>query len=138
MRVIEKDGFILAKLIKPDDIKPGLSFFSDDNDFLQVGAWEYEAGKNLLPHVHNIVERVINRTHEVLYVAQGSLKATIYTLDAEVVESLTLEQGDILVLLSSGHGYQILEDNTRVLEIKNGPYLGAEKDRSRIEIKEET
>jgi hypothetical protein len=137
VRIIEKDGLIFAKLIKQNDIKSGLSFFSDDRDFLQVGTWEYEAGRQLLPHIHNIAERTINRTHEVLYILQGSLKATIYTLNAEIVESLVLEQGDILILLSSGHGYRILEDNTRVLEIKNGPYLGAEVDRRRIEVEEQ-
>jgi hypothetical protein len=132
--IIEKDGCILAKWIRPDDIKPGLTFFSEDTDFLQAGTWEYDAGKILLPHIHNIVDRTVSRTHEVLYVLSGRLEAAIYTLDAKIVETLTLEAGDILILLASGHGYRILEKNTRVLEIKNGPYLGAEIDRYRINI----
>jgi hypothetical protein len=60
----------------------------------------------------------------------------IYTLDAEEVETLILEAGDVLVLLSSGHGYRILEDGTRVIEIKNGPYPGADVDRRRITVEE--
>jgi uncharacterized protein YjlB len=136
VRVIEKDGVPLAKWIKPDDIKPGLSFFSNDDEFLQVGAWNYDAGKKLLAHIHNTVERTINRTHEVLYVISGRLEAVIYTLDAEEVKTLILEAGDVLVLLSSGHGYRILEDGTRVIEIKNGPYPGADADRRRITVEE--
>jgi hypothetical protein len=132
MYVIEKDGVILAKLIKPDDIKPGLNFFSDDSEFIQVGAWVYEKGQVLLPHIHNCVERIINRTNEVLYIINGKVEATIYTIQEEVVEKLVLESGDVLILLTSGHGYEILEKGTRVLEVKNGPYLGAEIDRKRI------
>jgi hypothetical protein len=38
-----------------------------------------------------------------------------------------------MVLLAGGHGYEILEDNTKILEVKNGPYLGASEDRKRIQ-----
>ena len=41
-------------------------------------------------------------------------------------------EGDVVILLRGGHGYDIIEDGTQVLEIKNGPYLGAEVDRRRI------
>ena len=55
------------------------------------------------------------------------------TLQAEGYE--TLSAGDIdeaMALLRHGHGYEILENDTRVLEIKNGPYPGAERDRVRF------
>jgi hypothetical protein len=132
MHIIERNGVVLAKLIKPEDVKPGLNFYSENHDFIQVGVWEYEKDKNLLAHIHNVLERTINRTNEVLYIIKGRLEATIYTVQEELVEKLILESGDILILLTSGHGYKILEDGTRVLEIKNGPYLGAELDRVRI------
>jgi hypothetical protein len=83
-------------------------------------------------HIHNEVERKIIRTQEVLYIKKGSIKAQIYTLDEVFVKEIIVKEGDILVLLNSGHGYQILEDKTQVLEIKNGPYLGAEVDRRRF------
>jgi hypothetical protein len=43
-----------------------------------------------------------------------------------------LERGDTIILLNGGHGYEILSDNTKVLEVKNGPYVGADKDRERL------
>ena len=36
-------------------------------------------------------------------------------------------------MLRGAHGYDILENGTQVLEVKNGPYVGAELDRKRIE-----
>ncbi|MEG1523724.1 MAG: hypothetical protein RRZ24_04900 [Clostridia bacterium] len=132
MKVIEKDGLVLAKHITPDDWSGGLSFFSSDEEFIQVGAWKYDSGKELRAHIHNEVERKVTRTCEALYIVSGGLHAMIYSLQEELIAELDAHAGDILILLNSGHGYQILEDDTRVLEIKNGPYLGADADRRRI------
>ena len=63
---------------------------------------------------------------------KGAILAEIYDLEENKIESLTVNQGEMLVLLESGHGYTILEEDTTVLEVKNGPYLGAEVDRRRI------
>lgn len=132
MREIKKDGAVLARHITPEDIKDGLNFFSEDNEFIQVGAWGYDSGKELLAHIHNEVPRTAVRTYEALYIISGSLTAKIYALNGEPVEAFTVKAGEILILLECGHGYSILEDNTRVLEFKNGPYPGAETDRYRI------
>ncbi len=129
---IKHEGKIIAKHIPADLWGEGLSFFSDDQDFLQVGTWSYKSGKQLAKHIHNDVERSVNRTHEVLFVRQGSLRATIYNLNQEEVGNIILSAGDVLILMDCGHGYEILEDNTKVLEIKNGPYLGADIDRRRF------
>lgn len=132
MKIIEKEGVVLAKHIQPQDWAEGLSFFSEDEDFIQVGAWSYNAGKDLLKHIHNEVPRTVTRTCECLYIVQGAIRAEIYDLQETFVESFTARAGDIVILLDSGHGYSILEDGTKVLEVKNGPYLGAETDRHRF------
>lgn len=132
MKEITKKGTVLARHIEPDDIKEGLNFFSEDKEYIQVGAWGYDSGKKLLAHIHNEVPRTVARTCEALYVISGSLTAKIYDLDGEFVDTFAVKAGEILILLECGHGYTITEDNTRVLEFKNGPYPGAETDRHRI------
>lgn len=133
MREVKKDGIVLARHILQEDIQDGLNFFSQDEEFIQVGAWAYKEGKELLAHIHNEVPRTVTRTCEVLYIVNGALEATIYDLEEKKVEAFIVKKGEILILLECGHGYRILEENTKVLEIKNGPYLGAEVDRYRIE-----
>lgn len=132
MREVLKDNKVIARHITPDDIKPGLNFYSNDDEFIQVGAWNYDEGKELLAHIHNEVDRTINRTYETLYVISGKIEAKIYSLTEELLDTFVVNAGDVLVLLECGHGYKILEDNTKVLEVKNGPYLGADIDRRRI------
>lgn len=127
-----QNGKILARYIPSDKWKEGLSFFSEDEEYIQVGTWKYAKGKELLAHIHNQVARTVNRTQEVLYVRKGSIKAAIYSLEGELIGTCVVKAQDVLILLSCGHGYTILEDDTQVLEVKNGPYLGAEIDRKRI------
>lgn len=110
----------------------GLNFFSQDGDFIQVGVWGYGAGKELKAHIHNEVPRQVLWTQEVLFVRTGRLRARIYNTREELVGQLEVATGDIIILLRGGHGYDILENGTQVLEIKNGPYLGAEVDRRRL------
>ena len=134
MKVIEDKGLKLGILIPKEDRRKGLNFYSEDDDFIQVGIWGYDKGKKLPAHIHNIVTRNVNRTQEVIYVIQGRVKASIYSEDESLVEEIILQEGDILVLLNGAHGYEILDNDTFVLEVKNGPYVGADKDRRRIDV----
>lgn len=132
-REIFNDGVLLARHVPSNALwGEGLNFFSQDSEFLQVGTWHYESGKNLAAHKHNIVKREVLQTQELLYVVKGCIRADVYNLKQEKVETLEVNQGDVLILINGGHGYQIVDDGTKVLEVKNGPYLGAEVDRDRI------
>lgn len=132
MREIISGGKVIARHITENDMEPGLNFYSNDEEFIQVGAWNYGKGKNLNTHIHNKIERTIDRTYEVLFVISGSIEASIYDNNEIFIDSFHVMKGEVLVLLECGHGYSILEDGTKVLEIKNGPYLGADMDRRRF------
>ena len=40
--------------------------------------------------------------------------------------------GDLAVFVYGGHGYEILEDDTKIIEAKNGPFINVEKDKERF------
>lgn len=131
-KLIIHDNILLAKLILGDNWNEGLSFYSDEKDFIQVGTWKYNSGKELLAHKHNIVPRNSDITQEVIYVKKGKLLAKIYDLNNAFLEEHEMRSGDCMIMLRGGHSYTILEDDTEVLEVKNGPYFGAEIDRVRF------
>lgn len=130
---VKEGDLILARHI-PADVawRDGLNFFSPDEDFIQVGTWGYGAGTELKAHIHNEVRREVLWTQEVLFVRKGRLRANIFDTKQNKVAELNVEAGDVIILLRGGHGYDILEDGTQVMEIKNGPYVGADADRRRI------
>ena len=129
---ISCDGLVLARYISGDSWTDGLGFYSNDFDFVQVGTWKYNKDKELLAHIHKQVVRSITHTQEVLFVRKGKIKASIYKPDKSFLQDIIATEGDILILLNGGHSYTILEDNTMVLEIKNGPYPGPTVDRERF------
>ena len=130
---IKEGELILARHIPETDAwSDGLRFFSPDDDYEQVGTWGYAKGKVLLAHTHNEVVREVLWTQEVLYIRRGRIRADIFNTQDQKIAELFAGAGDILVLLRGGHGYEILEDGTQVLEVKNGPYVGADADRRRL------
>jgi hypothetical protein len=131
--VIKEGELVLARHIPAESAwQEGLSFFSTDNEYIQVGIWGYDAGKTLKAHIHNEVRRDVLWTQEVLFVRKGKIRANIFSTANIKVAELEVNSGDIIILLRGGHGYDILCDETQVLEIKNGPYLGPDVDRRRI------
>jgi hypothetical protein len=133
IREIKEGEVILARhILAADAWGSGLKFFSQDSEYVQVGTWGYSAGKELLAHSHNEVKREVLWTQEVLYIRKGRIRADIYDTSNLKVAELIGEEGDLLILLIGGHGYVILEEGTQVLEVKNGPYLGADIDRRRL------
>ena len=132
MKIIKHNDTRLALHYTEDDIKDGLGFFSEDSEFIQVGTWRYDAGKKLQNHNHFIVERDVNRTQEAIVVLRGSLLARVYDEDDNLIDEVTVSAHEGMIMLAGGHGYDILEDDTIVIETKNGPYPGAEVDRRRF------
>jgi len=124
-------GTLLAYKIGTD-VPKGLCAFSEDDDYAQVLSWHYPADKRLLAHEHLSAPRAAEYTQEVVVVLDGSLQADIYDSREVRVAQVEVHAGEAIVLLRGGHGYRILADDTRVLEIKNGPYAGAEADRRRL------
>ncbi len=112
--------------------KQGSQFYCSDDDFIQVASHQYPAGKIFAAHQHKEVDRKVTLTQEVLFVQKGALQAAIFDLEKKMIESFILNQGDLIVLLKGGHGFTVLSEETRFLEVKNGPYLGAEADRFRL------
>jgi len=94
--------------------------------------WGYDKGTRLQAHIHNEIKREVSITQEVIFVKSGKVVAHVFDEEEKLVTTLQLHPGDVLIVLKGGHGYEVIEDNTRVLEIKNGPYPGAEADRRRI------
>jgi hypothetical protein len=125
---------LLARLIRQNEtFGEKLNFFSEPNEQIQVGIWNHEKNRILTPHIHCEFDRNIVRTGEVLFVISGSIHCDIYSNSMELMDEFEMFQGDILISIAGGHGYKILEDDTRVFEVKTGPYFGPEIDRFQIE-----
>ena len=110
----------------------GLNFITPDEMFVQVGSWWYEKGKVLDKHVHKDFDRVAKRTQECVYVRRGSMRVTLFTEELIEFKTFDLKEGDLAVFAYGGHGYEILEDDTQIIESKNGPFIDVDTDKKRF------
>ena len=133
IKEINKAGKRYGIVVKCRQFPEGLNFYTKDSDFVQVATWHYNKGKYLKAHSHKKLERKTDAAQEVVFVKKGLLKFWIYDDKEERFFEDTLKQGEILITFYGGHAYEILEDNTEILEVKNGPYPGLEKDKKVIE-----
>jgi hypothetical protein len=124
---------VIARIFNIEELNhEGLKFLSQESDFLQIGFWNHAKATELQAHIHNEFERTVSRTSEMIFVFCGRVHADIYGDDGNLISEHELVAGDILISLRGGHGYKIMDNNTKVIEVKNGPYFGPEIDRRRI------
>jgi hypothetical protein len=128
---ITHNGQILAIIINHDYSNKGITFFTPEDFSQQLAYMNHPQGKIIQPHVHNLVKREVLYTKEVLFIKKGKIRTDFYTDNRKYICSKILESGDIILLATGGHGFEILED-TEMFEIKQGPYAG-ENDKTRFE-----
>ena len=134
MRVeIEENGIRYAAVFSKEPIPKGLTFYTQDSNYLQVASWNYNKGRHLKAHMHKVCPRTSDITQEFVFVKKGSVRVYMYTRDGKPLKNFDLYSGDFMIVFEGGHGYDILEDNTEVIEVKNGPYPGLEKDKKSLE-----
>jgi hypothetical protein len=133
METIEDNGCIVAIIYRDSDWVEGLNFITPGELNIQVSSWHYQEGKKLASHVHKDFERVVARTHEMTYVKRGSMKVLLYDEARRLLRELVLYAGDLAVYAYGGHGYEILEDNTQIVEAKTGPFVDVSHDKVKFD-----
>ena len=114
---------IVAIIIRSNYSKPGISFFTPDDFSQQLAYMQHPRGKLIQSHIHNEVKRSIHHTKEVLFIRKGKLRVDLYDDQQHYLESKILEAGDVILLASGGHGFEVLEE-IEMVEVKQGPYAG--------------
>ena len=125
-RILSKSGSLLAYIIRADFSPDITSFVTPPEHNFQVGFVVYPKDGAIQSHYHRKIDRKISNTSEVLVVRKGHCEIDIYDDEQILVETLEMTTGDVMVMVSGGHGFRIVED-TVLLEIKQGPYIGIDE-----------
>ena len=121
---------LLAVIVSGRFREPGIHFFTPNDLSQQLAYMRHPAGKVIDPHVHNPVSRNVHFTQEVLFIKKGKLRVDFYDNDQRYLESRILEEGDVILLATGGHGFEVLEE-IEMVEVKQGPYAG-DQDKTRF------
>lgn len=123
LQLIKKKNKLLAMVIRNNYTCDGVDFITPSEYSQQVAYMHHPTGKVIDAHVHNLVHRNVVMTQEVLMIKKGKLRVDFYDEYEDYLESIVLESGDIILLVSGGHGFTVLEE-VEMLEVKQGPYSG--------------
>ncbi|TDH27830.1 hypothetical protein EXU57_05020 [Segetibacter sp. 3557_3] len=116
---------IVAIIIRSQYNNEGIEFFTPHNFSQQLGYMSRPKGYNVQPHTHRIIERTVTLTQEVLFVKSGKVRISLFDNDGVFLDDKIVGSGDVILLASGGHGLEVLED-AEIVEIKQGPYSGAD------------
>jgi hypothetical protein len=125
VEVIRAGEQILCYVIQPEAGLTETTFITPPDARQQVGFIVYPKGGVIRRHAHRPLERHLIGMSEVLIVRSGCAEMDIYDDQHQRVATRELGPGAVVVLVGGGHGFRLLED-TVLLEIKQGPYLGPE------------
>lgn len=132
MKIYKNKDKIISIVYREDDWVEGLNFITPDEMFIQVGSWWYQKGKKLASHIHNDFERKAMRTQEMTFIKKGSMRVLLYDEEHNYLEDYILNEGDLAVFAFGGHGYEILKNNTQIIEAKNGPFIDVQTDKTKF------
>lgn len=130
VEMVKKKDKLLAMIIRNDYWCEGVDFITPNEYSQQVAYMHHPTGKMIDSHIHNLVHRNVVLTQEVLFIKKGLLRVDFYDEYEDYLESRKLYAGDFILLISGGHGFQVLEE-VEMIEVKQGPYAG-EKDKKRF------
>jgi mannose-6-phosphate isomerase-like protein (cupin superfamily) len=123
IEIIRAEGTILCYIIRRTFLPSHTTFITPPESKQQVGFVVYPKDGKIARHSHRSLERHLVGLSEVLLVREGHCQIEIYDNQHHLVATRDLIENDVVIMEAGGHGFRIIED-TVLLEIKQGPYLG--------------
>jgi hypothetical protein len=122
MKYLDKNQNLVCIHIKDIDSLEGKAFLTPKDLTLQTGVLFFQKNDNVQNHIHLPRSSNIKNTIEVLFIVEGCCEISIYDNEKNFIDSFISKTKDIVIFVSGGHGIRFIE-NTKILEIKQGPYL---------------
>jgi len=119
---IEKDGGLLAFIVRGSNFPEGANFVSEENHSLQVGYHNRKKGHKYRKHLTLPFSNLSFNPNKIYYVQEGKLKINVED------KLVFLNKGDLICFISGAHDVELLEDG-KFIEIKQGPYRGEQDKR---------
>jgi len=128
------DGKRYAEIIWADTRVDETTFYSPAESSFQFGLLAHKAGFIEPPHYHAPFERHIKDLQQMFVVQRGVVAVQLFSDDGDLLREIVLRQGDGIVLIHGVHAIRVLED-MQCISVKQGPFLGPEKDKVFAEVK---
>ena len=113
---------ILAIILRSNFKKKGIHFFTPRVYSLQLGYMNRPKGYKIKPHFHKDISKIIKSTNEALFIKFGKVRVDFFNDAKKYVLSKIIEKGDVVLLVTGGHGFEMLK-KSEIIEVKQGPFI---------------
>lgn len=132
-REIKHGDLLLAVVGNLKDAPHGNAFYGNGKNPLEWAMFNLSGGDVLQAHIHKTRKRIgSHKTVEFLYIVQGKLRVDFYDLGKNKLCSEVLSANEFVCLYDGGHGFKALRNDTKFIEVKNGPFVGVEEDKEKF------
>ncbi len=124
---------LLAIVVRDNFNEAGPTFFTGEEHGFQLSVHNVEKGKRYKAHISlpfKILEGL--NPNKVYFMKKGKSRIDLYDNEGAEIGETILNQGDLILFISGGHGCDILDDSF-MIELKQGPYRGVEQDKRSLE-----
>jgi hypothetical protein len=97
-----------------------------------MASFHWEKGQSVDKHFHLNNKKSTSKTVEGWLVLSGSFSASICCLQTGEIFETVLEKGDVFLTYHGAHSIKALADNAIFIEVRNGPFLGSEKETKKV------
>jgi hypothetical protein len=132
LETIEHNGTRYAEIIWADTRVDVTTFFSPAESSFQFGLLAHKAGFVEPPHYHQPFTRQIDDLQQMFVVQRGVVAVDLFDDAGKVLREIIMRAGDAIVLIHGVHAIRVIED-MQCITVKQGPFLGAEKDKVFVE-----
>jgi hypothetical protein len=134
IETIEFGGTTYAEIIRGDVRVSKTTFFSPAESSFQFGLLAHEAGFVEPPHYHAPTTRTITDLQQMFVVQRGVVAVQLFSDAGDLLREVVLGPGDAIVLIHGVHAIRVIED-MQCISVKQGPFLGTERDKVMVEVK---
>jgi hypothetical protein len=132
--VVEYDGRRYAEIIWSGTSADNSVFFSPADSSFQFGLLAHHAGFVEPAHYHPQIERRIDDLQQMFVVQKGLIAVDFFSDSGDRFREVILRQGDAILLIHGAHSVRVLE-TMQCISVKQGPFLGADRDKVDITVK---
>ena len=134
MEVIEHGDIRYAEIIRTSASVEQSTFYSPDNQSMQLGILSRKAGFVEPPHFHPNIERRINDLQQMFVVQRGIIDIDFFDNEGRLFRTERVRAGDAVLLIHGTHSIRVIED-MQCLSVKQGPFLGPVNDKVNVDVR---
>lgn len=127
------DGKTLIALIGSfEDLGKGNHFLTENELPMQVGVLKSDKAK-VANHIHKIRNRQTKSiSNEFHLVVKGKVEISLYNYAKKLIQKVMLVPNMFCLLVNGGHGFEIVKDDTIMVEVKAGEFTSVTDDKEKF------